>query len=169
MKGRAACGRRRRTHGDDFALFLVSPPQPATTPDDELAALRAALAAATQDRPFACLIAAGGDAAVVGTLDVAAVRGADGGPPSAYLANVCVSPAARRRGVAVALIGGARRVAAGWGAAALRVHAAAGDGAARALYTRAGFVVEDGGGGEGGDWVLYRDGVAPRERWRVGW
>ena len=44
-----------------------------------------------------------------------------------------------------------------------------GDGAARALYTRAGFVVEDGGGGGGGDWVLYRDGVAPRERWRVGW
>ncbi|KAI8466093.1 MAG: hypothetical protein J3K34DRAFT_70518 [Monoraphidium minutum] len=60
----------------------------------------------------------------------------------AYLSNVCVAPAARRRGVAAALMAAAEAHAAAAGVAHLYVHVVASNDAAAALYGRMGFVVE---------------------------
>lgn len=70
-----------------------------------------------------------GQVALVGTLDVHAVRALPGevlignSQNAAYLANVCSSAAARRRRVGLALINAARAQAKAWGEPCLRrVH-----------------------------------------------
>jgi ribosomal protein S18 acetylase RimI-like enzyme len=74
--------------------------------------------------PAAAAAVAAGAAALVGTLDVYAVRALQGevligdSRNAAYLANVCTAGAARRRGVGQALLQEARRIAVGWGEAA---------------------------------------------------
>jgi GNAT superfamily N-acetyltransferase len=85
---------------------------------------------------------------VVGTLDLHAARALAGealigaSANAAYLANVCASPAARRRRVGSALLGEARALARAWGADGLYVHTMAVNEVARGFYARAGFVVE---------------------------
>lgn len=75
-----------------------------------------------------------GQLAVVGTLDLHAVRALPGevlignSQNAAYLANVCTANAARRRGVGAALLQEARRLAARWGEAAAGVQRWAGVG-----------------------------------------
>ena len=65
--------------------------------------------------------AAPGQLAVVGTLDLHAVRALPGevlignSQNAAYLANVCTAGAARRRGVGAALLQAVRRLAVSWG------------------------------------------------------
>lgn len=68
----------------------------------------------------------------------------DGGAAGAraYLSNVCVARAARRRGVARALLSAAEAAAGAAGVAHLYVHVVADNGAASALYASAGFAVE---------------------------
>lgn len=56
---------------------------------------------------------------------------------TAYLSNLCVSPAARRLGVASALLAAAEEAAAAWGCSLLALHYDATDAAAKALYSRA--------------------------------
>jgi ribosomal protein S18 acetylase RimI-like enzyme len=130
----------------------------ACAPDDG-GAVAAALRAALGDGS-AALPARGAAAAevVVGTLDLnqgaklpaeeligrlpAAWPGAPGAA-RAYLSNVCVLDAARRRGVARALILEAAALAAARGVGHLYVHVVAGNAAAQALYERGcGFAVE---------------------------
>lgn len=88
------------------------------------------------------------DLAVVGTLDVVAARAVDGevllggGASPAYLANVCVSAAGRRRGVGAALISTARSLARSWGCDGLFVHSLAVNEVAGRFYLGLGFVVE---------------------------
>lgn len=68
-----------------------------------------------------------GQLAVVGTLDLHAVRALPGelligsSQNAAYLANVCTAKAAQRRGVGAALLQAARRLAVRWGEAGQRV------------------------------------------------
>ncbi|KAI7839936.1 hypothetical protein COHA_006330 [Chlorella ohadii] len=98
--------------------------------------------AASEARP------APGQLAVVGTLDLHAVRALPGevlignSQNAAYLANVCTANAARRRGVGAALLQEARRLAARWGVDALYVHTMAVNEIACSFYERHGFVVE---------------------------
>jgi ribosomal protein S18 acetylase RimI-like enzyme len=92
------------------------------------------------------------DGAVCGTLDLnrgpqlpsEQLRGREGAGEGerAYISNVAVLPAARRRGVARELIAEAQRRAAQAGVRALYVHVAADNESARALYASAGFEVE---------------------------
>jgi ribosomal protein S18 acetylase RimI-like enzyme len=60
----------------------------------------------------------------------------------AYLSNVCVAAAARRRGVAAALMSAAEAHAAQAGVRHLYVHVVADNAAAVALYGRMGYEVE---------------------------
>jgi ribosomal protein S18 acetylase RimI-like enzyme len=60
----------------------------------------------------------------------------------AYLSNVAVAPAARRRGYAAALVSAAAARARAAGVRHLYVHCVADNAPALALYTAAGFVVE---------------------------
>ncbi|PRW20257.1 hypothetical protein C2E21_9217 [Chlorella sorokiniana] len=89
-----------------------------------------------------------GQLAVVGTLDLHAVRALPGevligsSQNAAYLANVCTAKAAQRRGVGAALLQAARRLAVRWGVEDLYVHTMAVNEIACAFYERQGFVVE---------------------------
>lgn len=60
----------------------------------------------------------------------------------AYVSNVCVEPAARRRGVAAALLESAQQVARQWGVEVLYVHVVADNLPAKELYEKSGFRVE---------------------------
>lgn len=62
----------------------------------------------------------------------------------AYLFNVCVTPSARRQGVAAALLESAHAMAAAAGVKVLYVHVEEGNASARRLYTSAGFDIESG-------------------------
>ncbi len=61
---------------------------------------------------------------------------------AAYLANVCVSPAVRRRAVGRHLLDTARTTARAWGVDALYVHIMAVNERALRFYEKHGFVVE---------------------------
>lgn len=61
---------------------------------------------------------------------------------AAYLANVCVSPAVRRRAVGRHLLDNARATARTWGVEALYVHIMAVNERAQQFYEKHGFVVE---------------------------
>ena len=86
--------------------------------------------------------------AVLGTLDLVAARSVEGevllggGKAPAYLANVCVAPSGRRRGVGAALLARARVLAREWECDGLFVHALAVNAVAEMFYSRAGFVVD---------------------------
>jgi ribosomal protein S18 acetylase RimI-like enzyme len=71
---------------------------------------------------------------LIGTLGAASAR--------AYLSNVAVAPGARRRGAAAALVAAAASSARAAGVTQLYVHCVCDNGAALALYERAGFAVE---------------------------
>jgi ribosomal protein S18 acetylase RimI-like enzyme len=77
---------------------------------------------------------------------VGALPGRRGGPPRthrAYFSNVCVADAARRRGVAAALLAAGEALAAAAGVTHMYVHVVAANTAARTLYLdRSGFAVE---------------------------
>lgn len=86
--------------------------------------------------------------ALLGTLDLVAARSVEGevllggGKAPAYLANVCVAPSGRRRGVGAALLAQARSLALSWGCDGLFVHSLAVNEVAERFYSGAGFVVE---------------------------
>ena len=86
--------------------------------------------------------------AIVGTLDLVAARSVEGevllggGKAPAYLANVCVAPAGRRRGVGAALLERARALARDWECDGLFVHSLVVNEVAERFYLGAGFVVE---------------------------
>lgn len=86
--------------------------------------------------------------ALVGTLDLVAARSVEGevllggGKAPAYLANVCVAPSGRRRGVGDALLVQARQLARSWACDGLFVHSLAVNEIAERLYKSNGFVVE---------------------------
>lgn len=92
---------------------------------------------------------------VVGTLDVNLgprlpgeelaghhPKGEDSGLRRAYLSNVCVALAARRRGVAGALLQESKQLAFQWGIEDLYVHVVAENQPARELYRTCGFAFE---------------------------
>eukprot|EP00887_Chlorella_sp_A99_P000250 scaffold13.g250.t1 len=89
-----------------------------------------------------------GRGAVVGTLDLHAVRALDGQvligdcTNAAYLGNVCTNPAARRRGVGQALIAAVRGLAREWEVQELYVHTLAVNEIGRRFYDGVGFVLE---------------------------
>ncbi|GAB4819971.1 hypothetical protein N2152v2_007017 [Parachlorella kessleri] len=86
--------------------------------------------------------------AVVGTLDLHAARALTGevlignSTSAGYLANVCVSPEARRRRVGEELVVMARKLAREWGVLDLFVHTLAVNEAALRFYEKCGFVLE---------------------------
>lgn len=86
--------------------------------------------------------------AVVGSLDIHAARALPGevlvgsSDNAAYLANVCTASAARRRGVATALLSRAREIAHMWDVDALFVHTMAVNEIAVEFYTKNGFVID---------------------------
>ena len=86
--------------------------------------------------------------ALVGTLDLVAARSVEGerllggGLAPAYLANVCVAPSGRRRGVGAAMLSEARKLARSWRCDGLFVHALAVNEVAERFYTSSGFAVE---------------------------
>ncbi|KAI3430639.1 hypothetical protein D9Q98_005232 [Chlorella vulgaris] len=86
--------------------------------------------------------------AVVGTLDLYAVRALPGevlignSQNPAYLANVCTASAARRRGVGQVLLEAGRRLAIEWEVDAMYVHTMAVNEIAVNFYLRNGFVIE---------------------------
>jgi len=86
--------------------------------------------------------------AVVGTLDIHAARALPGEvligscSNAAYLANVCTSPWARRRGVGAAMLEEARRIAREWKVEAMFVHTMAVNEVAIDFYSRHGFVID---------------------------
>lgn len=92
------------------------------------------------------------------------------GEPAAYVADVQVKPAVRRRGVARALIEAALAVCRREGTALVTLDVAEGNAAARGLYASLGFRPEalrlglrlDGRGGAGGPVVVDGDGSAAR-------
>ncbi|GAQ90107.1 hypothetical protein KFL_006010030 [Klebsormidium nitens] len=90
----------------------------------------------------------GEDLALVGSLDVCATRAVEGQVligatlNAAYLSNVCVSEAARRRSVGRSLLNEARRRAHEWGVDALYVHTMAVNEVAQHFYCKHGFVLE---------------------------
>eukprot|EP00897_Mesotaenium_endlicherianum_P002424 jgi/Mesen1/2209/ME000152S01295 len=92
---------------------------------------------------------------VIGTLDVniglrlpgeelsgRLPQSVDAGERRAYLSNVCVARAARRRGVGAKLVVEACSVAKGWGVEHLYVHVIADNTTAKDLYVRCGFDLE---------------------------
>jgi ribosomal protein S18 acetylase RimI-like enzyme len=90
-------------------------------------------------------------------------------PQRLYISNMAVAPAARRRGIALALLASAEAAAAAWGQPELWLHVDAGNVPARALYAAAGF--SEAPEGQDGWWVpqsarrvLLRKPVPPR-RW----
>jgi len=86
--------------------------------------------------------------ALVGTLDLVAARSVEGevllggGKAPAYLANVCVAPSGRKRGVGDALLREARALARLWRCDGLFVHSLAVNEVAERFYKSRGFVVE---------------------------
>ena len=84
---------------------------------------------------YARLDGAGAGATLVGSVDVHASRSDD----TFDIANVCVSPRARRRGVARSMVDYAAEAARKRGAASLRVSTLAVNEGAMALYERVGF------------------------------
>lgn len=94
------------------------------------------------------LSSSGQQMALVGTLDLVAARSVEGevllggGRAPAYLANVCVAPSGRRRGVGDAMLSEARSLACSWACDGLFVHSLAVNEVAERFYKSNGFVVE---------------------------
>ncbi|KAK9832030.1 hypothetical protein WJX81_000090 [Elliptochloris bilobata] len=137
---------------EELQAFYAYPPERAfagqlhqlMVAEEELLALKAARESQSRrDRQ-----AEAGQEAVVGSLDMHAVRALPGEvligncANAAYLANVCCAAEARRRGVGAALLAHARELAADWGVEGLYVHIMAANSAARMFYTGLGFVIE---------------------------
>lgn len=66
-----------------------------------------------------------------------------GGQPYAYISNLAISEPYRRRGVALQLLNACEKIALGWGLQELRLHVMEDNAAARQLYAKAGYRIEN--------------------------
>lgn len=69
-------------------------------------------------------------------------EGVDADRERGYLSNVCVAPLVRQRGIGVALLLHAQKIAQHWGITSLYVHVVATNDAAVKLYNKGGFQLE---------------------------